>query len=247
MNVEHMSISEARERGIVPAPSQRVVILNGPRGSGKDFIAEMFSSNRSDAFHLKFSSVLKLVTSLGLGMSEKVLEGIKLDKVFGPDGDKSYVDLQIELFQWLAESYGDDVLGRFVMAEIHDTSTIALIQNPMLTRQTFIFSDGGRPSEIKWVVDHMPAKHVLLCRLHRDGHTFDGDIRSYVHLDDVPNIDLTNDGSEASAKAIVADLHEWCIRSYGAEAGLPPNEIDRIAWNNRVSIQGNAGNWQNDN
>lgn len=242
MKVEHMTIEEARERGIIPPISKRIVILNGPRGSGKDYIANLFSEGRSDAFHLKFSSVLKLVTSLGLGMEEAVLEGIKTEHVFGPDSDMSYVDLQIAFFKWLADHYGDEVLGRFAMQELKDTSTLRSIQDPTLTRHTFIFSDGGRPSEIEWVVNRMPPKHVLLVHLYREGHTFDGDIRQYVDLDGVETIDLTNEGTEQSAKEIVADLHEWCIRSYGAEAGVTNKEIERVVLNHRLSILGSNEN-----
>jgi hypothetical protein len=47
-------------------------------------------------------------------------------------------------------------------------------------KSTAIFSDGGFPDEVEAIVE--AGFKVKLIRLHRDGFTFDGDSRDYIHI-----------------------------------------------------------------
>lgn len=173
------------------AVETRIVILNGPRGSGKDAIAEALANKFTDMFHIKFSDLLKTVVADSVGADREVLDTPEM-KLLPIKGDKSFVDLQIELFQFLKETYGPAVLGKFMVKQIH---FVEKGMDPFLEAMTVISSDGGRREEIEEVAREFGADKVLIIQLYRDGKTFIGDIRTYVEIPGIQIMQIRNDST----------------------------------------------------
>lgn len=198
------------------------IMLNGPRGSGKDHIAKRLSRRHPELFHAKFSAPMKHIVSAALGSSQEELEKIKLDKVYGAEHNKSYVDLQIEMWDWLSKQFGDAVLG------IIATSYFNIV-NVSTHHYGFVFSDAGRGPEVDVVVNRVGGKNALVVRLHRDGCTFDGDIRNYV-TPYCTFFDVANEGTEESALYIIHRIEEWLLRTATSNDGisLPEHKMPEL-------------------
>lgn len=218
-----MTLEEARERGLIPKPHMCAVVFNGPKGSGKDYICEQLSQRHTDTVHVKFSSVLKSIVSVGLGIDQNKLEAMKDEKAFGPNGDKSYRELQIETWHWLAAQYGDDVLGRFLMDHIE-----SVVSTWTLPGITFFVSDGGRGPEVEYLINQLPKENVVIARIHREGYTFKDDIRSYIDIPGVQTYDFINNGDASFVDEVDKVTGGYLRRRFLTLLGYPKDKIEEI-------------------
>ena len=163
----------------------QIVFLNGPRRCGKDtaakFIAQEFALESRCA---KFATPLKQATaalfSLNQGRYRQLeapgseLKTKPLPELFG----LSWVETLI----WLSEQcvkpkFGKDAFGLLMLSQL---------TQPTMTQVTVI-SDCGFAEEMTPLIVFYGAENCHLFRIHREGCTFDGDSRSYVFENDVPD------------------------------------------------------------
>lgn len=154
--------------------NKRVIILNGPPGSGKDTIAD-FIAAEFNAEHLRFKTKLYAITAL--------INNIKLDTFMRYASDKDTKDstklargltarqLLIETSENVIKPYyGKEYFG-------NDVGNSILKSNKSL----FAISDGGFPEELSSMIGAgcLNYSDVVIVKLYRTGCNFDNDSRTY--------------------------------------------------------------------
>ncbi len=148
----------------------QLVVLNGPRHSGKDHLASIIRRHFL-CRHYKFSQPLKesIPHLYGLTCDWTYLEKIKLEKTALLLGD-SFVDAQIRLSeQYLKPQYGPDVFGRLA---------VNFMRQPTNTGFTVI-SDSGFEAELVPLADYWSPACVHVVQLRRVGTSFERDAREW--------------------------------------------------------------------
>lgn len=161
----------------------KIILLNGPARSGKDFAAAhlMDATKDDDPVHLKLSTPLKVMASEILAESCEDLEKIKEQTL---DFGVSYRDVQIMLFESIAQAFTKSWLGQAMTRKIKK-----------LDANTIIVSDAGRDEEIEPLIRAFGAKNILIVQIFRDGCSFDNDIRYYITDPRVKRVTVYNDST----------------------------------------------------
>ena len=160
-----------------------VVVFNGPPGSGKDEAAD-YAVNSRGARHLRLKEPLVKAVKLQYGIGDadwramyvrelKDQPSIQLD---GLSPREALIHMSENV---LKPALGQDVFGRAVADKLR----------PGLT----CLSDGGFRAELDAIAD--VADRLVVVHLSRDGCTFEGDSRSYVH--GFETVDIANLGDDS--------------------------------------------------
>lgn len=162
----------------------KIILLNGPARSGKDFAAAhlMTAIKDDEPVHLKLSTPLKMMASEMLAESNEYLETVKEQTL--PIG-LSYRHVQIMLFESIAAAFTKSWLGDTMARKI-----------AKMNDNTFIVSDAGRDEEIEPLIRQFGAKNILVVHIFRNGCSFDNDIRYYITNPRVKRVTLHNDGTD---------------------------------------------------
>lgn len=154
---------------------KRVVILNGPPGCGKDegakHIVSVLKGQGVPAKHCEFKETLFDITRSVYGVTlsgwnliytrenkerpSKLLDGLS------PRQALIHISENI-----IKPNFGKDYFG------------VTAAKN--LAECVNIFSDGGFVEELRPIISEVGADNVLVVRIHRPGHTFEGDSRSFI-------------------------------------------------------------------
>lgn len=171
----------------------KLVLFNGPRHSGKD-TAAIYCAQEFGAHHFKFSGPIKAALKAMFDISDdcvSLLEEVKTTPVplfF----DKSYVDCQISFSEdWVKPAFGQYTFGYLAARHVKRH----MINNP--GQELYVCSDSGFGTEAQPLVELFGSDNTLLVKIFRDGKTFTGDSRSYIELDDVTTISITNNKTTA--------------------------------------------------
>jgi len=166
-----------------------IFLLNGPAGSGKDTAAK-YLADRFEGEVSKFAAPIKdAATAIYCGGDRDWFDEFDLDQERKNQPDpvfygKSCRQVQIDISEdFLKKSHGPGIFG--------DILTTRIINGDS---EFYFVSDSGFRPEAECIINAFGADEVVLIRLHRDGHTFEGDSRSYINLDDleVNSYDVTN-------------------------------------------------------
>ena len=162
--------------------TKTLILLNGPKGSGKDYAAEFLMKEfaAEEPVHMKFSQPLKNLVCDQYNLTPQELEA-KKDLAT----TTSFRDFQIALYMSIAKIFGEDWLGKALITRINR------LQNDLI-----ILSDCGRNAELVPLIRYFGPDNILLLHIYRKGHTFDGDIRNYVHDPRVSTALISNDGTK---------------------------------------------------
>lgn len=154
----------------VSRPPHKIIILNGPRYSGKDYLAAI-ARRYFHCRHYKFSRPLKdaVRAMFALTASEDYLERIKTEpqvKLLG----KTYVWWQIALSErFLKREISETVFGDIAVSRLRDVTDTPFT----------IVSDCGFEAELAPVVREYGAENVYVIRVRRDGSSFGRDAREW--------------------------------------------------------------------
>ena len=173
----------------------KIILLNGPAGSGKDTAAALLAEANGGGI-VKFASPLKrAAAAIYFSGNQKKFDefdtyeekGIEREEFFG----KSCRQVQIDISEkFLKVQHGQDVFGRILSKSLSYYKELGYDTN-------FYVSDSGFVPEAEVLVkDYSPA-NVILVRIYRPGYNFEGDSRSYIRLDHlgVQSHDVHNDGT----------------------------------------------------
>jgi hypothetical protein len=163
---------------------KKIVIFNGPPGSGKDYAVGALGAVGTEAglliTHNKMAEPLKLGVHklFNLNYDPKLYDhpdhahekDEPLAKLFGMTPRQAYIWMSEEV---LKPKFGDDVFGQMMVNTIKGQRA-----------DVHAFSDGGFVDEWLPIVDLVGSGSVLVIEVHatRDGKllTFNGDSRSYI-------------------------------------------------------------------
>ena len=155
----------------------KIIILNAPAGAGKDTIADMF------AFMTKCKTV-SLKTPM-FDIARSILGASNFGKFIFAYNDRTTKEKPMsilggksprEFMIWISETvikptFGKSYFGERLAVDVENMDV-----------PTVICSDGGFSDEIIPLITR--GHEVIICRLHRNGFTFEGDSRNYIHLDE---------------------------------------------------------------
>lgn len=153
----------------------KVIILNGCPGIGKDTIGQVIYNMNWGARLLSFKQPMFDIARSMLGE-----EGY--DSFIALYNDRNTKEVPTPLLGhksprqfmiWLSEdvmkpAFGEECFGR------------RMVENVKAMRSTAVITDGGFPEETIALIAAGLQVHV--CRLHREGYTFAGDSRKYLYL-----------------------------------------------------------------
>ena len=167
----------------------KFVLLNGPPGSGKDTVAQHLVPYLSFV-HLKFAAPIKRMVAALLQCDQRTLEATKdvpnrmlrfLDKELTTRDDTPRQLLIALSEELLKPRYGNAVFGNLLWTEATKSSS-----------SLFVVSDCGFESEVARLVSSAGPRNCMLFRLHREGHDFTGDSRSYLDINGLASKDIHN-------------------------------------------------------
>jgi hypothetical protein len=184
----------------------KLILFNGPRKSGKD-TASLYCETAFKAHHFKMSGPIKAAIKAMFSFHDQeveYLESIKVESTFLLFS-KSYVEAQISFSEtWAKQLFGKYIFGDLAARHIR----AAMREDP--TQQLYVCSDSGFETEALPVIDLFGRQNTLLVKIHREGKTFAGDSRSYIELDGVKTVSLTNNGTTEEYHQSVHELvQDW--------------------------------------
>lgn len=185
----------------------KVVLLNAPPNTGKDFAAEYL--NKATAAHVfEFKSTIFNIAIAMTGLSReeyfeiynnRELKELPHQKFLG----KSPRGLNI----WISENvmkpeFGEGYFGKAVVPAVMDN-----------LHKGVVFSDSGFPQEASEVCKYLERpSDLVVVRFTRNGATFEGDSRDYLKEEDLPKgvrfFDTDNDGD---IEDFVDDIVEFVL------------------------------------
>lgn len=170
---------------------KKAVLFNGPPRSGKDTSTEILLNLISDidisSDVLKFTKPVKDITHKLYGLerySHDYFEDVKdtpLDVFNGKTPREAYIETSTSF----REKYGFDFFAK-KFVEMIDNSDKQLIVN----------MDVGYDYEAEAVVNALGVDNVLICKIHRIGHDFSNDCRSFVNINGVKETEIYNNSDK---------------------------------------------------
>jgi hypothetical protein len=184
----------------------KVVIFNGPPGSGKDTCCEIISKG-TQVRHYSLASILKKATHSLFGINylpENYFEGeIKeqeSDLFGGLSPRQAYIKMSEEMVK--------PVLGADFFAE----TSIRMIEQDPLVKTAVCFSDCGFQNEFEVFVKKYGVKNVMLVHIEREGCDFSNDSRNYVTpVDGMQYQKIVNNGTLKDLADRVEQSYKWII------------------------------------
>lgn len=189
--------------------NKKIIILNGPPGSGKDAAAEAIVRHLG-AEHLKLAGPLKTIAAAMLNISPDQIEGIKsnlVTDIFGkPFGDLRSNATVRDFLIYLSEKclkpmFGEDIFGIIATAAIKTS-----------IHSRIVFSDCGFYDELREIILEVGRPNVLLIKIEREGYSFTNDSRDYLLGDQfgIKEITLFNSGTiEEFKENVVSEAKTW--------------------------------------
>lgn len=169
----------------------KIILLNGPPGSGKDTAANFFHDEYG-AYHTKFAKALKEATHAlyGLGaLPDDFFESTKNKPnavFFGLSPRQAYIKVSEELVK--------PALGQRFFGEVmRETCKRAVADG----NEVIVISDSGFAEEAQPLIREFGVANVRLLQIHAEarGCTFEGDSRSYISIPGVAPANVFNNGS----------------------------------------------------
>ena len=174
---------------------KKVIIFNAPPCSGKDvaseFVVKGLTSIGIKAQHKEVKENLFRATKACFGVSQQQLEILYSRE----NKDKPCRDLIIDgKMQSIRQAMINT--SENVLKPLFGNNVFGIMAAKSLEEGVNIFSDGGFKEEVEELRDEVGRDNILLIQILREGYTFEGDSRSYVEVEGVKTIKISNNGAE---------------------------------------------------
>lgn len=195
--------------------NNKIILLNGPAGSGKDTIGRFLVDRINNSSIYKFAEPIKDAVAAFLNLSSEerhyyfeTQEGKNnpSPRFFGHTPRKFLIDFSETYAKTLG---GKDVFGKILATKLQLDFTQGLIKTAVVT-------DSGFLDEAEAVLKAFPEDYeVYLFRLHRNNCSFLGDSRSHISLfkskaSNVEELDIENeDGNVEKAVNEILEKVQW--------------------------------------
>ena len=161
---------------------RKLVILNAPKGCGKDVAAEHLV-NKYNFHHVEFKAPVEKLVKSFYSLTDKEHDILyRRENKEVPQSclmNKSIRDCYIHV----SESVIKPVFGKEVFGNLFVNSLQSGIS---------VCSDGGFVEEVGAVAEVIGAENILIIQIHVEGRTFDGDSRNYLYVDGVRTVSVNN-------------------------------------------------------
>ena len=176
-----------------------VTILNGPPSCGKDYAVKQLIAGGNLIEHCSFKRRLHEIGARVMDISDESWSlNYELIKDC-PDPSlrgKTIRDLMIAISEDLVKPlFGRDHFGKLELERIKK-----IAQSQFFSRD-FVFTDGGFIEEAQVFADD-PNVNLVVIQVKRDGCSFDGDSRSYIHPHGANVYQVVNFGDECFKEEI---------------------------------------------
>jgi len=172
------------------------ILFNGPPRAGKDTAVNALVDTIVEDFEIiKFTGPVKDLThrNHGLECAQDAYE-INKDTPLPEFGGKTPRQAYIDTSTNLKKVSGINAVAKLFVEAIH-ASKASVILNP----------DVGDDMEALAVANSLGRENVLVLRIHKDGHDFSNDCRTWVQSDELTIIDIVNeDGKRREFESEVA-------------------------------------------
>lgn len=187
---------------------KKVIIINAPPRSGKDYLGEALTQRLSNAVVVKFAEYLKEATHRLYGFVNRKsdyyedMKDVPNRDFFGLTPREAYIAVSEQYFKPV---HSTDFFGRILARKILYSSY-----------QTHIVTDGGFVDEVLPLVEKIGANNVLIIHLHRKDTSFKEDSRQYITVDGVQTVEFKNTEDQFILdidQCIVPSLKKWINES----------------------------------
>lgn len=180
----------------------KVVLINGPARSGKDTLAKEAKNHFLSAYEFKFADVMhNFWQDVFFSMHDYDEAMSRTDGDLKSDPSPvlglSYRQCMIATSEdFIKPILGNDFFGRLTAAQIAKGEALEkeLYRSDPNFQYVALVSDSGFKEEAVAVIEKFGSENVLLLHLYRNGYTYSGDSRGYIHLDEfgVKTVNLEN-------------------------------------------------------
>lgn len=183
----------------------RIILLNGPPGSGKDTLGPVLARAYGGLTLNKFSAPIKAAVCDLFDMKPADIEQYK-DAPTPILQGRSYRQLQIDLGTWARHTYGEEMFALLAARRF--------MRNWKRNYRGAVFTDLGFPIEAQVLSELLPSRRMVITRVIRAGTTFANDSRGYVDGErfGVPTFDIHNDGTPEETvdtiKRVIQDIED---------------------------------------
>lgn len=166
----------------------KVILFNGPPGSGKDVAVAHLMKKYPDKFvKREYKTKLIELTKLMYDCPNELWDELQPREnkevphpIFeGRSPRQALIYISEEIMK---PNFGQDYLSKSLVANLNH-------------KKVNLVPDCGFPIELDSVVDKVGADNVILVRIHRPGCDFSNDSRMYVSNDKVLTYEINNNGS----------------------------------------------------
>lgn len=184
---------------------KKIVLLNAPPSSGKDFGADFIVNNFKGAKKDKFARVLKERTHALYGFPSR---GHDYYEAVKNKPNKDFYDLTPR------QAYIN--VSELYFKPVHGNSIFGNILADELDRYAWeivVISDSGFVEEAQVLINKYGKENVILIQIERDGCDFNNDSRNYIDLgSDICTTLVSNDGTDSYTdilKSIVNSIIDY--------------------------------------
>lgn len=164
----------------------KLILINGPRSSGKDHSARHIIDHYTDQTIVfeRFSRPFKeaFAAMMGVAIDEYFnVEGYERDKLKPIPilGNISFVQWQIDFAEkFMKPLYGKNIFSKLMLHRLEEYQYIYPFQD--YGEIVVVIPDCGFQVEVDTIINEFPSQDIRLLRLERPGFTFAGDSREYV-------------------------------------------------------------------
>lgn len=172
----------------------RVVILNGPAGSGKDEAASYLQAKGNTTLgvpfaHQEFKKRLFDITKTIYNVSDE-----DWNNLYTRENKESSSDLLRGLSPRQALIFvSEEVIKPKYGSQYFGNAAVECLKHNHVN----VFSDGGFIEELRPIISKIGVSNVLVLRIFREGCSFAGDSRNYLPVDVGPIVvDILNNGTK---------------------------------------------------
>lgn len=161
----------------------KIVLNNGPAGSGKDAAADNIRRNTVKTQHMEFKKPLFALVKLVYNISDDEWDEMytrenkekPYDVLNGFTPRQALIHMSEDVIK---PHFGQDFFGKWIVKDIKRYEGYGF--------RRFVFSDSGFPKEAIPLIEEYGFENVAVFRIMRDGYDYTGDSRSYLKPEDLP-------------------------------------------------------------
>lgn len=167
----------------------KIVLFNGPPGSGKDALASGIQARNGGVVSLeKFANPIKAACRAFYNLSEYDWAMIDNDQELKNRALPEFNGISCRQAQInMSELFAKPTHNKHIFGELCATRILHT------TGYVFFITDSGFKEEAQSLINEFGTSNVTHVKLHRKGKTFEGDSRSYIELpSEIDTITLHN-------------------------------------------------------